>query len=72
MGFKVNKRISLLKNEFNKLLSILSAAHCTFGRANNGVFAVVGTSFLNSGGVSHRSERIVNHPSYNNRNVANE
>jgi hypothetical protein len=49
-----------------------SAAHCTWRTSNTGVFVVVGTSFLNSGGTSHRSERVINHPSYNNNNVANE
>jgi secreted trypsin-like serine protease len=50
----------------------LSAAHCTIGRAQNAVRVVVGTVFLNSGGVSHVSSRIVNHPSYNAQTIAND
>lgn len=50
----------------------LSAAHCTIGRAQNAVRVVVGTVFLNSGGVSHTSSRIVNHPSYNANTIAND
>ena len=50
----------------------LSAAHCTIGRAGNAVRVVVGTNFLNSGGVAHQSTRIVNHPSYNSNTIAND
>ena len=50
----------------------LSAAHCTIGRAQNAVRVVVGTVFLNSGGISHTSSRIVNHPSYNSQTIAND
>jgi trypsin len=44
---------------------IVSAAHCTVGRAGNSINVVVGTHFLNSGGIAHRSNRIINHASYN-------
>jgi secreted trypsin-like serine protease len=44
---------------------IVTAAHCTVNRAGNSINVVVGTHFLNSGGVTHRSSRIINHPSYN-------
>lgn len=50
----------------------LSAAHCTIGRAQNAVRVVVGTVLLNSGGVTHVSSRIVNHPSYNSGTIAND
>jgi len=50
----------------------LSAAHCTIGRAQNGINVVVGTVLLNSGGIAHRSSRIVNHPSYNSATIAND
>lgn len=50
----------------------MSAAHCTIGRAQTAVNVVVGTIFLNSGGVVHRSSRIVNHPSYNANTIAND
>jgi trypsin len=51
---------------------VLSAAHCTIGRAQNAVRVVVGTVLLNSGGVTHVSSRIVNHPSYNSNTIAND
>jgi trypsin len=51
---------------------VLSAAHCTIGRAQNAVRVVVGTVLLNSGGVTHTSSRIVNHPSYNSQTIAND
>jgi trypsin len=51
---------------------ILSAAHCTIGRAQNAVRVQVGTVLLNSGGVQHTSSRIVNHPSYNSNTIAND
>ncbi|CAO1321100.1 unnamed protein product [Diamesa serratosioi] len=51
---------------------VLSAAHCTIGRAQTSVNVVVGTVLLNSGGVVIRSSRIVNHPSYNANTIAND
>lgn len=51
---------------------VLSAAHCTIGRAQNSVRVVVGTVLLNSGGQTHVSSRIVNHPSYNANTIAND
>lgn len=50
----------------------LSAAHCTIGRAQTSVRVVVGSNLLNSGGVTHVSSRIINHPSYNANTIANE
>jgi len=50
----------------------LSAAHCTIGRAQNAVNVVVGTVLLNSGGIAHRSSRIINHPSYNSAQISND
>jgi secreted trypsin-like serine protease len=44
---------------------VLSAAHCTVGFANNGIRVTVGTVSLSSGGVTHTSSRVVNHPNYN-------
>lgn len=51
---------------------IYSAAHCTVGRGQTAVRVVVGTVFLNSGGVTHTSSRIVNHPNYNSNTIAND
>jgi secreted trypsin-like serine protease len=44
---------------------VLSAAHCTVNRAQNSLLVVVGSALLNSGGVTHVSSRILNHPNYN-------
>lgn len=51
---------------------IISAAHCTIGRGATTVRIVMGTNFLNSGGVAHTSLRVVNHPSYNANTIAND
>lgn len=50
----------------------LLAAHCTSGRSHNGILIVVGTNFLNSGGQSITSLRIVSHPSYHASTLAND
>ncbi|XP_058128381.1 chymotrypsin-2-like [Anopheles ziemanni] len=44
---------------------ILSAAHCDVD-ATRSKFVVVGSIFLNNGGVTHEVVRITNHPNYNN------
>ncbi|XP_070508482.1 chymotrypsin-2-like [Chironomus tepperi] len=49
-----------------------SAAHCTIGRTNANTISVVGTNSRTSGGVSHATARIVNHPSYNANTLAND
>jgi trypsin len=51
---------------------VLSAAHCTIRRGQTSVRIFVGTVLLNSGGVTHTSSRIVNHPSYNSQTIAND
>jgi trypsin len=51
---------------------VLKLAHCTVGRAGNSINVVVGTHFLNSGGIAHRSNRIINHASYNANTIAND
>ena len=51
---------------------VLSAAHCTIGRAQNAVTIVVGSVLLNAGGATHTSSRIINHPSYNSQTIAND
>ncbi|CRL02608.1 CLUMA_CG015755, isoform A [Clunio marinus] len=51
---------------------VLSAAHCTVGRGATSIRVLVGTVTLNSGGVSHTSSRIVNHPNYNANTIAND
>lgn len=50
----------------------LSAAHCTVGRGQTAVRVVVGSIFLNSGGVGHQSSSVVNHPQYNSQTIAND
>lgn len=50
----------------------LSAAHCTIGRTTANTRVVVGTHLLNSGGVSHMVQRIVNHGQYNANTLAND
>jgi trypsin len=49
-----------------------SAAHCTIGRTLANTVSVVGTNHRTSGGISHSSARIVNHPSYNANTLAND
>lgn len=49
---------------------VLSAAHCTIGRAQNSVGIVVGTVLLSGGGAGHISSRIINHPNYNANTIA--
>lgn len=51
---------------------VLSAAHCTFGEANNAVRVVVGTVTLNSGGAAFTSSRVVNHPGYDEWSLIND
>jgi len=51
---------------------VLSAAHCTVGRTTANTRVVVGTHLLNSGGLSHASSLIRNHPSYNANTLAND
>jgi len=51
---------------------VLSAAHCTIGRAATSINVLVGTNTLNSGGLTHRSDLIRNHPNYNGNTIAND
>jgi trypsin len=51
---------------------IVSASHCTINRAHNAINVVVGTVTLNSGGVTHRSMRIVQHPLFNTFTLQND
>lgn len=51
---------------------VLTSAQCTVGRTTAAVRVVVGTHLLNSGGVSHTVNRIVNHPSYVANTYAND
>jgi trypsin len=51
---------------------ILSATHCTINRAQNTILIVVGSVLLNSGGVTHISSRIINHPNYDRDTIAND
>jgi trypsin len=51
---------------------VLSAAHCTIGRAQTAVHVVVGTILLNAGGVVHQSAQIINHPDYNSQWISND
>lgn len=62
--------MKIYKITITKIICKLFKAHCTVGRAGNSINVVVGTHFLNSGGVAHRSNRIVNHPSYNANTIA--
>ena len=57
--WKLNQKVS------NKKIQLIILAHCTVGRAGNSINVVVGTATLNAGGVTHRSNRIINHASYN-------
>jgi trypsin len=50
----------------------LCAAHCTIGRTTANTRVVVGTHLMNSGGVSHTTSQIVNHPSYSGITLAND
>ncbi|XP_052862696.1 chymotrypsin-2-like [Anopheles cruzii] len=51
---------------------VLTAAHCTIGRTTGNTVSVVGTIFLNSGGIAHQTLRIVNHGGYNANTLAND
>lgn len=50
----------------------LSAAHCTVGRTLANTRVIVGTNFLNSGGIAHTVSAIVNHPQYNANLISND
>lgn len=51
---------------------IVSAAHCTIGRAIANTVSVVGSIRLSEGGITHRTQSIANHPNYNANNLAND
>jgi len=51
---------------------VLSAAHCTIGRTVANTRVRVGSHLRTSGGVSHASSAIRNHPSYNANTLAND
>lgn len=51
---------------------VITAAHCTINRAQNAINVIVGTVTLNSGGVTHRSLRIVQHPLFNTFTLQND
>ncbi|KFB50037.1 AGAP011920-PA-like protein [Anopheles sinensis] len=50
---------------------ILSAAHCD-PNANRTKFVVVGSIFLDNGGVTHDVVRVINHPNYNADTLEND
>ncbi|KAH9644591.1 hypothetical protein HF086_009166 [Spodoptera exigua] len=49
--------------------AVLTAAHCTVGDQVNRWRIRVGSTFANSGGVVHNINRIIIHPSFNDRNL---
>lgn len=51
---------------------IITASHCKINRGHNAINVVVGTVTLNSGGVTHRSMRIVQHPLFNTFTLQND
>lgn len=51
---------------------IVSAAHCTIGRAIANTVSVVGTNSLSTGGVTHTTASIANHPNYNANTLEND
>lgn len=51
---------------------IVTAAHCTIGRAIANTVTVVGSRNLGSGGVTHTTASIVNHPNYNANTLLND
>uniref|UniRef100_A0A182JLK0 Uncharacterized protein n=1 Tax=Anopheles atroparvus TaxID=41427 RepID=A0A182JLK0_ANOAO len=50
---------------------ILSAAHCDVDRERS-KFVVLGSIFLNNGGVTHEVIRVINHPNYNDDTFEND
>lgn len=53
---------------------VLTAAHCTqrqLAQPDN-VRVVVGATLVSTGGTQYRTDRIINHPNYNNRTLAND
>lgn len=50
----------------------LSAAHCTVHHIPSELNIVVGSILVSSGGVSHTLVRIVNHPNWTSRTIAND
>ncbi|KAJ8736109.1 hypothetical protein PYW08_006765 [Mythimna loreyi] len=52
--------------------SVLTAAHCTIGDANNRWRIRVGSTWANSGGVVHTLSQIINHPQYNGNTYNND
>lgn len=51
---------------------VLSAAHCTIGRAAGAVRVRVGSVQRTSGGILHQASAIRNHPNYNANTLAND
>ena len=51
---------------------IVTAAHCTIGRAIANTISVVGSNRLSDGGVVHTTASIANHPNYNANNLNND
>lgn len=49
---------------------VLTSAHCTVGRANDGVMVVAGSVRLSSGGMERQSQRIINHDHFNANTMA--
>lgn len=51
---------------------VLSAAHCTVGQTPGNTQVIVGSLFLNSGGISHQVSAIVNHQNYDPNLIQND
>ena len=51
---------------------VLSAAHCLDQRAPSSITVMVGSNFLDAGGVFHPAQTIRIHPSYNRINFGND
>lgn len=51
---------------------VLSAAHCTVGQIPSNTQVIVGTLFLNSGGIAHQVSAIVNHQDYDSGLIRND
>lgn len=72
MDFNISELVSDDKNCQNYHIYFYHAFDSLNNRAKNGIRVVVGSAFLNSGGIAHATQDVILHPDFNSFQFTND